>query len=295
MNQRQIESFFWAARLGSFAAAAARLNATQSTVSMRIQELENRLGTVLFDRTGRTARLTAQGALLLPMAEDVVLATARMVRAAAQKQEVAGYVRLGVAEVVALTWLTELVRRIRAEHPQIRLELEITLSHIVEEKLDAGTLDMAFATCEMPPSRFLSTPLHEVAFSWMCSPDLPGIPQVLTPQSLCNLPIIGTSREWQFRGSTLTWLTANSVHFRDLTICNSFRTAAMMAAAGLGLAYLPERLYEADVAKGTLRRLRCEPTTEPLRILVIRPLAISKPVHIAVETAALGAASPPVN
>jgi DNA-binding transcriptional LysR family regulator len=259
---------------------------------MRIQELESRLGTVLFDRTGRTARLTAQGALLLPMAEEMVLATERMIRAAAQKHQVSGYVRLGVAEVVALTWLTDLVRRIRAEHPLIRLELEIALSHVIEEKLAAGKLDMAFATCEMPPSHFISTPLHDVAFSWMCSPELAGIPDVLTPKSLCNLPTIGTSREWQFRGSTLTWLTANSIHFRDLTICNSFRTAAMMAAAGLGLAYLPQQLYEDEVKRGVLRRLRCEPTPEPLRILVIHPVATSDPAHIAIETAALEAALP---
>ena len=46
MNIRQIETFFWAARLGSFAKAALRLNATQSAVSMRIQEVESRLNTV---------------------------------------------------------------------------------------------------------------------------------------------------------------------------------------------------------------------------------------------------------
>ena len=51
MNLRQLETFFWAARLGSFAKAAQRLNATQSAVSMRIQEIENRLNTVLFDRS----------------------------------------------------------------------------------------------------------------------------------------------------------------------------------------------------------------------------------------------------
>ena len=55
MNHRQLETFYWAARLGSFAKAASHLNATQSAISMRIQEMETRLGIALFDRSQRAA------------------------------------------------------------------------------------------------------------------------------------------------------------------------------------------------------------------------------------------------
>ena len=44
MNLRRIETFYWAAKLGSFSAAADRLNATQSTDSMRIKDLERDYG-----------------------------------------------------------------------------------------------------------------------------------------------------------------------------------------------------------------------------------------------------------
>ena len=57
MNLRQVETFYWAARLGSFAQAAHRLNATQSAISMRIQELEARIGIALFDRSQRLLRV----------------------------------------------------------------------------------------------------------------------------------------------------------------------------------------------------------------------------------------------
>jgi DNA-binding transcriptional LysR family regulator len=94
----------------------------------------------------------------------------------------------------------------------------VALSHVIEEKLIANELDMAFAACEMSSSRFVSTPVELVDFVWVCSPDRRDVPDVLTPKNLGELPIIATSREWQFRGSTLAWLTANDVHFRDLTI-----------------------------------------------------------------------------
>src|SRR5262249_51503225 len=77
MNLRQLETFYWVAKLGSFSAAADRLNATQSTVSMRIQDLERDFGHTLFDRGRRGARITAMGRELMRYAEEVLRLSAR--------------------------------------------------------------------------------------------------------------------------------------------------------------------------------------------------------------------------
>jgi DNA-binding transcriptional LysR family regulator len=65
MNVKQIETFYWVVRLGSFRAAADRLSTTQSTVSMRVMQLEKDIGMALFDRTRRNARLTQKGRALV--------------------------------------------------------------------------------------------------------------------------------------------------------------------------------------------------------------------------------------
>jgi DNA-binding transcriptional LysR family regulator len=56
MTLKQIEAFYWAAKLGSFAIAAQRLHVTQSSLSKRIAELEQSVGATLFDRTNRSAQ-----------------------------------------------------------------------------------------------------------------------------------------------------------------------------------------------------------------------------------------------
>ena len=53
-----LETLLWIDRLGTFSAAAERLNTTQPTVSARMRELEQRLGTALFRREGRAMSLT---------------------------------------------------------------------------------------------------------------------------------------------------------------------------------------------------------------------------------------------
>lgn len=66
---KQLEAIYWIADLGSFAAAAAKLNTTQSAVSKRVQELEQQFNVEIFDRTKRTARLTEKGAEVLDYAK----------------------------------------------------------------------------------------------------------------------------------------------------------------------------------------------------------------------------------
>jgi DNA-binding transcriptional LysR family regulator len=292
MNIRQVETFFWAARLGSFAKAAQRLNATQSAVSMRIQEVESRLNVALFDRSQRTARLTPEGAVLLPYAEDVLAAFGRFVDAASpDPKQVTGLVRLGATENVAMTWLGQMIKTLKREHPLIQIELEVGVSNTLGEKLYSHGLDMVLAACELPPSKFHSVPLESIDFRWMCSTALEGIPDVVTPESLADLPILSVTREWQASGSLLRWFTDNKIHFRNVTICNTFRTTASMAIDGLGLAQLPVRLFRNDVNQGRLRILRCEPEVPPLQILAIRPAGDASPVYSAIEKAASKAAA----
>jgi DNA-binding transcriptional LysR family regulator len=292
MNIRQIETLYWAARLGSFAKAAQRLNATQSAVSMRIQEVEARLDAVLFDRSLRNARLTPKGAMLLPHIEEVLLAYGRLIDAAApDSRQIAGYVRLGVTENVAVTWLGAMIKALKTRHPLIQIELEIGVSHTLEEKLYARNLDMAIAACELPPSKFYSTSLQSIDFRWMCSPSLEGVPAVLTPESLAELPVLSVTREWQARGSLLKWFTENKIHYRNVTICNTFRTTASMAIDGLGLAQLPVRLFRDELRQGLLRMVQAEPEIPPLEIHAIRPAGDDSAVYRMIESAAREAAA----
>lgn len=69
---RNLETFVWIARLGSFRAAADRLNAAQSTLSARIDKLERQLGVPLFLRSGRRVTLSAKGRQLLDHAEQLL-------------------------------------------------------------------------------------------------------------------------------------------------------------------------------------------------------------------------------
>lgn len=74
---RQVEFFCAVARTLHFGRAAKQLFVSQSVVSQEIQRLEARLGVMLFDRSTRNVRLTAEGAQLVSVANEVLAASER--------------------------------------------------------------------------------------------------------------------------------------------------------------------------------------------------------------------------
>ena len=72
VNLAALETFFWIVRLGTFHAAATKLNVSQPAVSARIRELEASLGLELFDRVGRSVRPTPQGRKVYEYADRIL-------------------------------------------------------------------------------------------------------------------------------------------------------------------------------------------------------------------------------
>lgn len=67
-----LETLCWIARLGTFTAAAQRLNTTQPAVSKRVRELEQALRVQLFRRQGRKMELTIQGRDLVQRSQPLL-------------------------------------------------------------------------------------------------------------------------------------------------------------------------------------------------------------------------------
>lgn len=116
MDLDQIRTFDRIAQDLSFTKAAAKLNVTQATVSMRMRALEDLLGVPLFHR-GRTIALTDQGMTFLPYARRI-LAAAQEAREALRRVE-RGRVSIGSLRSLVTPLITESLLRFQAKYPAV--------------------------------------------------------------------------------------------------------------------------------------------------------------------------------
>lgn len=122
METDLLRSFTAVVRTGSFTAAARELGYVQSTVTGHLQALERRLGTRLLDRLPSGAVPTCAGARLLPYAEQLLDLETRIATDVPSKDDrPVGRVRLVAPESLCAYRLPDLLARVRATAPDVRL------------------------------------------------------------------------------------------------------------------------------------------------------------------------------
>jgi len=148
MNLELLRTFLEVERFRHFGHAATELNLTQAAVSARIRQLEEILGTTLFDRSRRDIQVTPAGYRLIRLA-DLVLATWRKARQdvaqgdAGQQLTVAGSLRLW--DVLLQDWL----HRLRNRQPDLAVIAECHAPDVLTRRVLDGILD--FAVMLEPP------------------------------------------------------------------------------------------------------------------------------------------------
>ena len=139
---RQLQVFVAVARTGSVSAAAQRVHLSQPATSMALAQLEQTLGSLLFDRSPRQLLINARGRELLPRAEDIL---DRLAAFASNDEAgpVTGELRLGTSNTVGNYRVAELLAPFVAVHPQVGIEVEIGNTDHIVAALVAQHLDVA--------------------------------------------------------------------------------------------------------------------------------------------------------
>jgi DNA-binding transcriptional LysR family regulator len=126
----QVRVFLAVARAGQLAGAAARLGLDVSTVSRRIDRLEDELGVHLFDRTRDGTVATAAAEAMLPAAEDMERGLAQFAAAVDAIETTAeGVVRLTAPPGLADAFIAPLLARFHQRFPRVTVELDASVGY----------------------------------------------------------------------------------------------------------------------------------------------------------------------
>lgn len=146
MEPRLLRSFVVVAEELHFGRAAVRLHISQPPLSVQIRTLEERLGARLFDRDRRGVKLTEAGTFLLDRARFLLSEAERSsLEAARIARGEAGVLAIGYTSTATYEVLPPMLRRFRAHHPDVRLELVELRSQRQVDALRSGRIEIGFA------------------------------------------------------------------------------------------------------------------------------------------------------
>ncbi|MBB3357832.1 MULTISPECIES: LysR family transcriptional regulator [unclassified Novosphingobium] len=242
-----LETLLWIARLGTFRAAAERLNTTQPAISARVKEIEEQLGVDLFRREGRNMVLTARGRALVADFEPLWAGFERALFKASDFGGATGIVRIGTGEIAAASCLPAFVAAVEQNLPGVTLEIELDLTARMLQQLLAGTSDMVFLAGPVASPGVRTTPLGSVALVWAASKataQAGGFKQALPVWSIPeHSPIHGIMRES---------LAQHGITPPVIRTCNNVRALVEIIRLGSGAALLPETMVRGELASGEL-------------------------------------------
>lgn len=158
MQLRQLRIFIEVARFCSFSKAAEALFITQPTVSAHIRALEDELGAKLFVRSTRELALTPEGQLFFTYASQIVNLSVRA-QDELRSMRAEGETSLTVAAstVPAQYLLPEILPRVRARYPRVRLRVTEGDSASAVESVQRGAAQLGIAglCTDAPGLRFV--------------------------------------------------------------------------------------------------------------------------------------------
>ena len=148
MDTDRLAVFRAVAREGGFTRAAGKLHRTQPAVSQAIRALEDELGTRLFDRRGRSPRLTPAGELFLRHVDEAFDALARgrsRLEALGELRE--GELTIGTSDTTACYVLPPVLDAFRRAYPGIELRISnrpspVTIEQVLSREVDIGLVTL---------------------------------------------------------------------------------------------------------------------------------------------------------
>jgi LysR family hydrogen peroxide-inducible transcriptional activator len=242
MELHQLRYFCAVADTGSFSRAAEQSHVSQPSLSQQILKLEDELGARLFDRLGRSVRLTELGKTFLPRARAVL----RELEAARGdvvegKDSVSGSVAVGAIPTVAPYLLPRVLSSFSRKFSQAQLTVIEEITPVLLDRLRAGTVDVAVLALPIRGHEFESSPLlTEPVFAVLPSKHKLAHRPSISLKEVRKEPFLLLRDGHCFRENAVAACDRARVHPKVVFESGQFSSLLGLVGAGMGVSLIPQ-------------------------------------------------------
>lgn len=231
-----------AARHQSFARAAQELSLSEGAISRQIAKLEDFLGVRLFHRVGNRVELSTAGAGYATQMRTLLADIERHTRQLTQRASADSALEIGVLPTLASRWLIPRLVHFRQLHPDIQINLRERTQpfSLADSELHAAIHHAHLDWPGMQVQALFEEPLIAV-----CHPQLAARPAGQMPLLHKHESPFGWARYAELSALALAHTDQGPVYDRYALLIEA-------AKAGIGMALVPRRYVEQDLADGRL-------------------------------------------
>jgi len=237
------------AETGSFSRAAERCHVAQPSLSQQVLKLEEDLGAKLFDRLGRSIRLTEAGRAFLPHARSI-LHQMEAARAGVEdkRTDVRGSVGAGIIPTVAPYLLPRYTASFAKKYPEARLRIIEETTPVLVESLRNLSIDLAVLALPLRHKEFQLFPLRtEPLFAVLPKDHSRAAQKSLALKDLRGEPFVMLRDGHCFRDLSISTCARAHVTPRIVFESGQFSSLLGMVAAGIGVSLVPEMAIDRNV------------------------------------------------
>lgn len=259
MEIRHFVTFKKVIEMGSFTQAAEHLGYTQSTVTSHIQALEKHLDVPLFDRMGRTIRLTDVGNKLLHYTEEILDTYEKIESITSDGEDVRGELKIAAPESLTVYRLEPILREYRKKYPHVNISLSNATCGDNKRAILNGSADIAFVMLpQFQDSDLIVHSLLKEPIVLVGSPDcsLNILDESYENQKISEC-LIANEKECSYRVIFEEYLGKRGIvpsHTMELWSIEAMKRCVI---SGLGIACLPLVTVNDEIEDGRLKIIPC--------------------------------------
>lgn len=229
------------AKLGSLAAASARLNIAQPALSRQVHLVEAELETRLFIRHGRGMEPTEAGQVFIAKANRILSLTQDLSKSLGNDPALmAGVVTVGMIPSAATLFAVPLLEKVQSNFPNLSINIMTGFSGFLDRWLNSGELDLAitYEKSNVPSDNFIELVEEDILLVGPKNSNISS-KNFITPKSLAEFPLILPSTHHGLRRLIIRIEEREKICLNVITETNSMQIQKELVAGGIGYTILP--------------------------------------------------------
>jgi DNA-binding transcriptional LysR family regulator len=272
MDTRQLQAFCAVVEKKSFSQAAEQLGVTQPAVSLQVRALEDRVGQMLLDRSGRRVEPTEAGKRLYRSAQRMLALEEQLLEeVAAEDGRIGGTLSIGASTGPGAHLVPLLLCEFQADHPDLHVALSIWDTQTVIDKVADRQLELGVVGALRRHRSLEFEPLVRDEIVLAVPPGHHAAGGTITVEELRGETLIVMQEGAGVRQVVEEELRRAGLRLRgvepmlELGLQESVKSAV---AAGYGVSFISRTAIEGELAAGRLAAAQVE-GVEPVRQIYI--------------------------